>query len=314
MYEYFYHTRAERNATFVLACLCLMVLLFPTIATYLKPPDPPIDFSDLQEIIQQRELALSAASKADKGVKEKQAIKPPVLFAFDPNTVTKENLLRLGIPERVAQTLVNFRNKGGRFKEKEDLKKVYGLKKIDYDRLEPWINITSSKRVPKEIVRTETKAATFQKKAIVEKVDKTEREGEKWIAIDINRADNADWQELKGIGPAYARRILTFREALGGFQSIDQIGETYGLPDSTFQQIKPYLVLSDSIRKIAINTCDLQLLRDHPYINNYQATILYNYCQQNGPINGMGKLRLIQAGFEEADWSRLEGYFSFEEN
>ena len=62
-------------------------------------------------------------------------------FPFDPNAVTLEELVRLGLSERQAQSILNYREKGGRFRSKEDFKKMYVVSDSLYERLEPFIDI-----------------------------------------------------------------------------------------------------------------------------------------------------------------------------
>ncbi|HFA49809.1 MAG TPA: hypothetical protein ENJ95_12440, partial [Bacteroidetes bacterium] len=246
---------------------------------------------------------------------------------FDPNTATKEELIRLGILPRTANTLLNYRSKGGRFFKKEDLKKVYGFRKEDYNRLEEWIVVNnektqrewdnkkskSEKPKPSFAGNNSKKTPTggADKKSFYPKKEYPKKEYTPPM-IDINKTTAEDWQKLRGIGPAYSKRIVNFRDKLGGFVSVEQVGTTYNLPDSTFQKIKPYLTLSPVFRKIKVNQLDLKGLKSHPYISSYQATILFNYRKQHGDFTDMESLKKIKAGFKEEDWKRLEGYLSFE--
>ncbi|HFA50503.1 MAG TPA: helix-hairpin-helix domain-containing protein, partial [Bacteroidetes bacterium] len=132
LHEYFYFTRLERNASFTLFLLCSFFFLLPNIYPLIMPPKPEYDFTEYREAI----MAAMAESKAKKETaspapkfrgENKKAV-PVELFKFDPNTATKEELIRLGILPRTANTLLNYRSKGGRFFKKEDLKKVYGFR------------------------------------------------------------------------------------------------------------------------------------------------------------------------------------------
>ena len=146
LYESFYYTRAERNASIVLANLCLVFFLLPNFYPYILPPKPPTDFSEFRAAIiaatADRSIADNKSTEEQPNFRnDKTAAIPVETFRFDPNTATKDELVRLGISSRTAQTLLNYRSKGGRFFKKEDLKKVYGLRQEDYDRLEEWVII-----------------------------------------------------------------------------------------------------------------------------------------------------------------------------
>lgn len=207
------------------------------------------------------------------------------LAAFDPNTASREELIQLGFPDRTAGTLINFRSKGGTFRYKEDLRKVYGLSETLYGKLAPYIEL-EEKNAPIAI-------------------------GKESIKIDINRADAEDWRRLRGIGPVLSSRIVKFREKLGGFISVEQVAETYGLADSTFQQIKPQLIaspLSDSLR---INQLTVEELQAHPYLNWRQAKAIINYRMQHGPFKNLEDFAKIKVLPEDKS-AKLGAYLSFE--
>jgi competence ComEA-like helix-hairpin-helix protein len=112
--------------------------------------------------------------------------------------------------------------------------------------------------------------------------------------ININEADTSAFISLPGIGSRLADRIIRFREKLGGFYSIDQIAEVYGLADSVFQKIKPLLQLGPfTINKIDINTATLEELKAHPYIKYAIANSIVQYRCQHGTFSTMEDLKKI---------------------
>jgi DNA uptake protein ComE-like DNA-binding protein len=114
--------------------------------------------------------------------------------------------------------------------------------------------------------------------------------------IDINFADTSAFIALPGIGSKLAARIVAFREKLGGFYSIAQIGEIYGLQDSTFQQLKSYFLLATpSVRKINVNTATAEILKSHPYIRYVLAGPIISYRSQHGPFSKLEELKNIMA-------------------
>lgn len=252
------------------------------------------DYERLKPYIELRE-----AAKVERSSYTSYERKPAVLFKFDPNTATEADFVKLGLSDKTAATLVKFRSKGGTFRKKEDLKKIYSLKEQDYERLAAYIQIETAPPVEnqKPIAFVNTSKSSdfipFTKKTVI---------------LDINQATLEDWQSLKGIGVAYAKRIVNFREKLGGFSSVDQISETYGLPDSTFQQIKTNLKSSAVFRKIALNTATLDELKTHPYIDNRKAAAIISYREQHGKFNSLEELQQMKA--LPADWiSKVKVYF-----
>jgi competence protein ComEA len=115
--------------------------------------------------------------------------------------------------------------------------------------------------------------------------------------IDINMADSTAFIALPGIGSRLAERIIHFREKLGGFHSIDQIAEVYGLADSVFHLIRPLLQNPPfTVKKININTAGLDELKAHPYIRYAIANSIVRYREQHGAyadIEDLKKIMLI---------------------
>jgi len=106
------------------------------------------------------------------------------------------------------------------------------------------------------------------------------------LIIYINSADSSAWEALPGIGPTLAARLIRFREKLGGFYSIAQVAETYGLPDSTFKKIQASLRLdSGSLKKLNINQMDEKSLGQHPYIRYKLARLIVQYRSNHGPFS-----------------------------
>ena len=125
--------------------------------------------------------------------------------------------------------------------------------------------------------------------------------------VDINDADSIAFIALPGIGPRLASRILNFREKLGGFYSSDQLSEVYGLPDSTFQNIRQYLHLAGSVKTININTASKDELRVHPYIRWNLANAIVEYRNQHGNFQSLEDLKNISV-IDETTYNKLIHY------
>ena len=114
--------------------------------------------------------------------------------------------------------------------------------------------------------------------------------------IDINTADTTEWKKLYGIGSKLSQRIINFRTKLGGFATVDQVGETFGLPDSTFQAIKPKLMVkSSSIKQINLNNATLDELKAHPYIKYAIANAIVQYRNEHGQFKSVADLQKLGA-------------------
>ncbi len=226
------------------------------------------------------------------------------LFSFDPNTITEVEWQRLGISERLTQTILHYIEKGGRFRRAEDLRKLYGLRPDDYDRLFPFVRIA---RIPdNRQVRSGFYSNTSDNQQVtVKKADSVYRQNtlqinetavypyrvKKGTITEINLADSADWSRLPGIGEKLASRIVHFRDRLGGFYQADQVAETFGLPDSTFKKIKPFLILNKpSLQLIDINNASKEILQAHPYIRWQIAQGIIEYRRQHGNFQSVDEL------------------------
>ena len=219
----------------------------------------------------------SVRPKSTKPKKIKKVLRP---FRFDPNFVSKQELVAMGLSDKTAQQIVNYRNKGGKFYKKEDFKKIYAINAYQYQQLEPFILI-------KQTDKYTAKKPPFTPKTY--KITKS-------VKVDVNKATLEDWQQLKGIGPFYAKKIVGFREKLGGFASIEQIGSTYNLPDSVYQNIRIHLIYSPIFRPLSINKISLDSLKKHPFINSRQAQALLNYRANHGPFGNweaVGKVKVL---------------------
>ena len=214
------------------------------------------------------------------------------LFYFDPNTLDRDGWTRLGVKDKTVNIIQNFLAKGGQFRKAEDLSRIYGISPNEFARLHPYIRIEKS-----------FPSNSFQHSATQRNPNKKTP-----VPIDINLADTTAFIALPGIGSKLAARIITFREKLGGFYSVDQVRETFGLPDSTFQKIRPLLSLGNApIKKININTATLEELKSHPYIRTAIAKSIFAYRNEHGLFTKVEDLKNVIAVTEEV-FIKLENY------
>jgi competence protein ComEA len=220
------------------------------------------------------------------------------VFYFDPNTASSLEWKRLGIRDKTTETIQKYLSKGGHFYKPEDISKIWGLHAEDIKRLLPYVRIAKTTGyVKKEQPQfVETKRLPY-----AVKTSKT---------IDINTADTAEFILLPGIGSKLAQRIINFRNKLGGFYSVDQVAETFGLPDSTFKKIKPRLIISpSSIIRINVNTASLEDLKIHPYIRYNLANAIIQYRNQHGNFSSITDIKKIML-FTDEVYKKVEPYIS----
>jgi competence protein ComEA len=214
------------------------------------------------------------------------------LFFFDPNTATEQQLVSLGLPARTVKTLIKYRNKGGRFYKKEDLQKLYTLRKEDYERVLPYVRIVA-------MGNTGQQGATYSGAS-------REEPG----LVDLNKADAVALMRLRGIGPGYSRRILNFRDALGGFIAVEQLKEVFGFPDSTYQLLKDkFNVKAGDVRLINVNKATEEELGRHPYIGKRLAAQIIRLREGLKEIREIEQLRQTPL-INEEKYRKIAPYLS----
>lgn len=273
LFNFFHFNKQERNGVFVL-CVIIAVLFGVRLLMPLVNNDsnsvqfitiPP---SDLKQV-NNSETELTPNNVTKGSAETKISIER---FVFNPNTISAEDAQKLGLSKKLSATLINFRNKGGKFFKPEDLNKLYGLPPQLYEELESYILIPNSKSEFKRDTVYPT-ARVYEKKVYAKTV------------VEINTADSLSIVYLKGIGPGFTKRIMKYRAMLGGFHSINQLKEVYGMTDSTFTLLSSQIKLDqNSISKIPINAIDFNSLRKHPYFNFQTAQAVVNFRLKHGKL------------------------------
>lgn len=219
-------------------------------------------------------------------------------FAFDPNTADSTQLLRLGLRPWQVRNIYKYRAAGGIYRKKEDFARLYGLTVKEYRELEPYIRI-STDYLP---------AATLLKKESTERdtllYPRKLSEGQ---TIDLNTADTTELRRVPGIGSYYARRIAQYGQRLGGYVNTGQLQEIGGFPADAL----PYFSVSAANpRQLNINQLSLEELRQHPYINYYQAKAIVDFRRKYGRISDLDDLHLLP-DFTAEKIGRLRPYVSY---
>ncbi|MCD6017922.1 MAG: hypothetical protein K0S53_1043 [Bacteroidetes bacterium] len=269
LFNFFHFNKQERNGVFV---LCIIIAVLFTIRQLL--PWMITDPEPVQLINVTVNSPVPDSAKENDGndnISKEIVSVSAERFVFNPNTITQDEAMKLGFSKKLSATLINFRNKGGKFYKPGDLKKLYGLSPSLFEELESYVLI------PNE--RKEFKKDTVYPKKVYEKKIFTKE------LVDLNMADSLAIVFLKGIGPGFTKRILKYRSMLGGFHSVNQLREIYGMTDSLFMILSSQIKLSDNtINKIPINAIDFNSLRKHPYFNFQSAQAIINYRFKHGKL------------------------------
>ncbi len=254
--EYFTFSRSESLVMLVLSCLIFMSLLLRYYGIPVRESDIRISQTTEKEVLAFiADLdTLGSGKKKSRTIHtgETRSSKIPIPISFDPNEAGDAELSSIGLRKYVISNILKYRKAGGRFKKPEDLSRIYGMTPEEFNRLKPYINIRSADPVDKTR-HTEAPAAESE---------------EENFYVEINSAGPEEFVRIRGIGEVLASRIIRYRDLLGGFARMEQLGEVYGLNDSILLANRDHFRLDTSlIRKISLNNAGFTVLLKHPYLD-----------------------------------------------
>ncbi len=327
--EFFYFQKSDRRVLIV----ALTVAVLSAGAVFLLGrcnSETPVVGSGDESVPGAASDSTSGASSSYYAVEGRRA----ELFPFDPNTADSTQLLRLGLQPWQVRNIYRYRAQGGVYSRPEDFARLYGLTAGQYRELAPYIRIgrdylpasevygrrgNGTSRHPRSSGRTGSSGypgssgysgssgypgdAGYVRDTLLYPVKL--REGEH---ISLSTADTTQLRKVPGIGSYFARRIVRYREQLGGFYDVRQLLEIEGFPEEAL----PYFdVDATQLRKIQVNVLKGSQLYKHPYVSINQARAIERYRRLKGPIHDISQLRLLPE-FPQELIDRLAPYLSYE--
>lgn len=295
---YFDFSKREFNGLIVLIALILLISAIPYIDEYVSSED---DNSEVEHLAIKRLSLPVKKTTVFRKAKLKQRFKNEVqhsLFLFDPNTIDIDDWQRLGLSFNQSAAILKYLAKGGRFRKVEDLQKMYTINEKMYAKLHPYVRIKGSD-TGNEIKRV----SGFNRKAegVVSKVK----------IIEINGADSVALIQIRGIGASFAKRIIKYRERVGGFYKKEQLLEVFGLDSAKFEEIKNQIsVNANELKMININTAKLEDFKGHPYVRYKQVNAIIEYRKQHGNYSNIADLNKVAILSQEMI-ERLAPYLTF---
>ncbi len=178
-------------------------------------------------------------------------------FRFNPNTVSVEDLQRLGFSQKQAQSIENYRSKGGRFRRKSDFAKSFVVADSVYGRLESYIDIP---------------------------------------LLDINKADSAAFDDLPGVGPYFAAKMVWYRERLGGYSYPEQLMDIYNFDESKYNGLSDLIYCSPPSKPFRLWQLPSDSLRMHPYIGGWREAEAIVLLRKKYPSDSLSVDLLERAG------------------
>jgi len=306
--NYFDFTKSEFNGLLVLIFLIVLVTAAPyAYALVVKDEFIEEDYRVVQRLILKNEEGTDSHQFADKPfqTKSRHSFKNNKVdfFYFDPNLINEDDWVRLGLSEKQANSILKYVKKGGQFKDVEDLKKMYTISPVKYLEIAPYVRISRAFEntvANKKLIQipAPNERSTYErstKPGNNSTVRPTNVYPKKTVTIvEINGADSTGLDEIRGIGPAFALRIINYRERIGGFVIKEQLMEVFGLDSLKYAEIKNQIrVDAGAIRKININTATADNFQNHPYLRFKQINAIVQYRKQHGNYSNVADLAKV---------------------
>lgn len=354
--EYFVFSSSERRGIFLFS-----LLLFGLVVTYFLLPYFIKNESVVDNEFRNKVNALLAQNKEE--ITEVSRLEEN-LFEFNPNTISLQELLALGLSQKQAQTIINYRAKGGRFYKKEDFKKIYSISNKLYDKLSPYI--VFNHQIEKEITIenealpvqdslfyfnpntvslkeltllgfSDKQAATFVNfrnkggkfytpedvkkvygitdnlyQKIVSYIEIPQKENislaNNDFIIEINSATAEEFKQISGIGEKISARIVTYRDKLGGFYSVEHLAEVYGIELDLINKNKSHFTIDkNKIKKINLNKVSIDEFYKHPYISFNDARKIVNFREVHGLFTTVNEIKTNDLVKDEV-YSKIVNY------
>lgn len=293
--KFFYLQKSDRRTIILLLCVIVAaVVVMKTVDDgSTEEAAPTLQVTDKQDHRQRQQPRNHAYYQTEERKAE--------LFPFDPNTADSTQLLRLGLQPWQVRNIYKYRAAGGVYRQPRDFARLYGLTLKQYRRLEPYIRI-KEEDMPAE--RYFYKYEPIEERDTMKYPIKLQAEER----IVLNHADTAQLRKVPGIGPYFARKIVEYRERLGGYYRVQQLLEIEDFPETA---VDFFIIPDDTqLRKLNINRLSLNELKRHPYLNFYQARAIVDYRRLHGTIQSLDQFSLLR-DFPREAIERLTPYVEY---
>jgi len=298
--KYFGISKRESKGILLLSILMIFIMLSPLAYNRIFHHGYTTYYSDsirLDNIIHLFEDQLISMDSLDSGTR----LYPDSVFNFDPNTLSFQHMITLGMDSLVARRIVKYRNNKGRFYVKKDLLRIYDFPDSLFRRLWEYILLPESAE-KRYTVTTESS----------KKMRSGEEDGSERLHVDLNTADTLQLMKVYGIGPVLSKRIIKYRKLLGGYLNIDQLNDVYGLKGESLMNVQSAVYVDSAFIpvKISINFLEWEELVRHPYIDSRLASAIIQYRSTKGYIGEINALKDIP-WLTDSILNRLEPYIQF---
>lgn len=292
--QYFVFSKSERKGIYVLLVLITLTVAAPYLYRLIFPAQPTM--VNLEALpATSNNVQASFINDVSYATLPTQAATAPIFAPFNPNTADSATLASLGFTVKNVKSILNYRKKGGKFRRAQDLYKLYHVDSQLVTQLLPFVQLdtlVNSKYPPKSYT------TTYQPKNIA--------------PVELNTADSQALVKLYGIGPKMASKIVTYRNEVGGFFTVNQLNEIWGFDPLLIDELKDKITVDvTQVRYLRINQVTYEELKKHPYLSYKQAAALVNYRKQHGPFTSAKDLKNVLL-IPDSTCSKLEPYLRFD--
>lgn len=305
--SWFYFNYSEKQLTWIFIILCILA------ASYVKI----LQFSPFSE----QELTQEQLDKFEKWIFQQKSVKQEkqvhsktktyhITSRFDPNTISKEELIASGLKPGIAERIVKYRTYYP-IQSPHQMYTIYGIDSQWVEKAMDYMTFTKgSYEKPNKQNHGNYTIKNVQNS--YSKKSETHYETKETQVVYLNTATEQQLQSLRGIGPTRSKRIIQYRNKLGGFTHINQLTEVYGIDSVWVQQNQKKIEITGPVSKrIPINTDSFKLLIQHPYIDYKTAQLIYNYRKQHGNYMQLEDL-YKNYGLDSALILKVKPYIFFE--
>jgi len=288
IHELFSFSKKERSGIVSLVVIIFLLIVVGKLIPRFIPSEKT-DFSKWEAEVK---------AYLENSKKQIPEAKPLQLVVFNPNEVDSASLTGMGVPSKIAANWLKYLSKGGRFRDKEGVKRIFGMTTALYEQLDSFIlipqtivsKVEEGKNVNFVKPRNEYKRDTIFPKYI------PKSKKERVSVLELNNADSVHLLEIPGIGPVFASRIIRYRNLLGGYYAVGQLKEIYGMREENFTAVAQYFTADPMVLKtFNINFATIKELGQHPYIGFRTARKICNLRDKKGKFSSPEDLTSVVA-------------------
>jgi competence protein ComEA len=278
-----HYSKSTTRGVLVLAGILIIAFVLPDLWAYFKP-DQPVKISMWNDRLESEfnRLEKNAGNNNRYRDKANKYSRPPA--KFDPNKYTLEEWMALGLSEKQAAVILKFTRYG--IRSNDDLKRIFVIDEKLF-----------------ALIKDSTIYSDTQNEY---QPEKRNFDMPKITLVDINTATVEELQQVKGVGPFFAKQIVKYRDALGGFHDERQLLKVWKVDEEKFAAWKPYIYTSGEIKKLSLNEASLEELEAHPLISWNLANSIVKLRLQNGPFKRIEDVKrsalMNEQLFEELKW------------